>query len=50
MENLKLEKEFVYNKIYERIFIISGRRKLIKKTIYTKIRSEKFLTIKKTIA
>ncbi|EGC81878.1 hypothetical protein [Anaerococcus prevotii] len=50
MEDLKIEKEFIYNKIYERMSIISGRRKLIKKTIPTKIRTEKFLAIKKTIA
>ena len=49
MENLKIEKEFIYNKIYDRMFKISGRRKLIKKTISTKIRVEKFLTTKKTI-
>lgn len=50
MENLKIEKEFIYNKIYKRIFEISDRRKLIKKTMTIKIRAEKFLTIKKTIA
>ena len=50
VKEVKIARELTYNKIYERMFKISGRRKLIKKTISTKIRLEKILTIKKTIA
>lgn len=37
------------NRIYERMFLIIGRRKLIRKTNYRNIKIEKFLTTKKTI-
>ena len=36
-------------RIYERMFLIVGRRKLIRKTNYRNIKIEKFLTTKKTI-
>ena len=42
MGDLKIEKEFIYNKIYESMSIIYCRRKLIKKTIHTNIRTDKF--------
>lgn len=49
-KDTKIGWKLTSNRIYERMSIISGRRKLIKKTIPTKIRTEKFLAIKKTIA
>ena len=42
MENLKIEKEFIYNKINERMFKISGRRKLIKKPYVQRLDQIKF--------
>ncbi len=49
LKEIKRAKELTYNIIYERMFLIAVRNKVIKKTSYTNVRLEKLLTIKKTI-
>ena len=49
MKHIKKGSYFMYNIIYEKMFLVAIKNKVIKKTSYAKVRIEKLLTIKKTI-